>query len=394
MCSAALARPGTPALAPAVGLTAYLGACGSRNERAAPGVAVLAQALGLRWAVNPHGVGDVALPISGDWSLQHVHALHDLALLRSRVASVVDAGGVPVTVNPRCAASVGSAPPVGQAREDSVLVWFDAHGDLLTPTTTSSGYLGGMPLAGVLGLWETGLGAGYSAERTIVVGARDLEPAEQDLLHALGGPTLVPPGPDLAARLQDAVAGRAAYLHLDCDVLAPGIIDTEYQSPQGLSLAELHACAAVLADGLVGLEIAEFQCAGLLPAEQDRRAAVALLVALDPLWRELEARRRVFHLTTAEHWAAAEPTGRYEWSTVATTLAEEGFIHTSTMAQLDGTYRRYYAQLGEPLVALEIDLDALDGTEVRWDQSGRGVFPHLYGPLPVGAVVAARPYSR
>ena len=42
------------------------------------------------------------------------------------------------------------------------MLWLDAHGDFNTPTTTTSGFLGGMCLAGVCGEWDPGLPGGRS----------------------------------------------------------------------------------------------------------------------------------------------------------------------------------------------------------------------------------------
>ena len=51
-------------------------------------------------------------------------------------------------------------------------------------------------------------------------------------------------------------------MHLDCDVLEPGIVPTEYRVPDGLTLQQLHQAAQVLAEReVIGLEIAEFESA-------------------------------------------------------------------------------------------------------------------------------------
>ena len=49
-------------------------------------------------------------------------------------------------------------------------------------------------------------------------------------------------------------------MHLDCDVLEPGIVRIEYQVTGGLSLEDLRACATMLAQRkVIGIEIAEFE---------------------------------------------------------------------------------------------------------------------------------------
>lgn len=71
----------------------------------------------------------------------------------------------------------------------------------------------------------------------------------------------------------------------------------------------------------------------------------------------------------------------------------DGYIHLSTAAQLTATVDRHYAGQNGLHVA-EVDLDAL-GDAVRWEPSRGGEdFPHLYGDLPLDAVVAYSPLER
>ena len=94
----------------------------------------------------------------------------------------------------------------------------------------------------------------------------------------------------------------------------------------------------------------------------------------------------IFHITTAPEWQAAVADGAY----TAPSLADEGFIHTSTADQVRATGARFYAD-GADLVILRIDPDAV-AAEIRWERADGGeLFPHIYGPLEVGAVVAVIP---
>ena len=95
----------------------------------------------------------------------------------------------------------------------------------------------------------------------------------------------------------------------------------------------------------------------------------------------------IFHITTATEWDAAVVAGRY----TAPSLDDEGFIHTSTAAQVPGTAARYYADVPD-LVLLEIDPDAV-AAEIRWEDSHGESFPHIYGPLEVTAVLGVRPFD-
>lgn len=105
------------------------------------------------------------------------------------------------------------------------------------------------------------------------------------------------------------------------------------------------------------------------------------------------AAERIFHIARAADWAVAVEAGDYRISTRGRTLDEEGFIHCSMDHQVAGVARAFYAD--EPdLVLLEIDPFRItvpirwEGAETRGDQ-----FPHIYGPLPVSAVVSAVPYT-
>jgi arginase len=144
-------------------------------------------------------------------------------------------------------------------RPEACIVWLDAHGDSNTPKSRPDPYLGGMVISGAAGLWDTGLGGGLDLRKVVLVGSRDLDPDELKLI-ADGRLRHLPVGADLPARLRAVIAGRPVYVHLDCDVLDPGIVPTEYEVPGGLSLADLRAIAEVVAEhDVVGLEIAEFQ---------------------------------------------------------------------------------------------------------------------------------------
>lgn len=71
----------------------------------------------------------------------------------------------------------------------------------------------------------------------------------------------------------------------------------------------------------------------------------------------------------------------------------DGYIHLSTAAQLTATVDKHYADRTDLHVA-EVDLEAL-GSAIRWEPSRGGEdFPHLYGALPLDAVVAYSPLER
>jgi uncharacterized protein (DUF952 family) len=103
----------------------------------------------------------------------------------------------------------------------------------------------------------------------------------------------------------------------------------------------------------------------------------------------------IYHLALASDWQAALEAGEYRVSTLGRTLAEEGFIHASTSSQVRGVAEAVHAGVREPLILLTIDERRLT-VPLQWDAvpGSAEPFPHLYGPLDVGAVVLATPLLR
>jgi uncharacterized protein (DUF952 family) len=103
-----------------------------------------------------------------------------------------------------------------------------------------------------------------------------------------------------------------------------------------------------------------------------------------------DGRVRIFHIATLADWKQAEASGTYTTSTYGVPLAEAGFLHAARHEQVRGVLDTHYAEVTEPLVVLEIETDLL---EVPWreDQVDGTTYPHVYGPLDIGAVVRWRP---
>ena len=97
----------------------------------------------------------------------------------------------------------------------------------------------------------------------------------------------------------------------------------------------------------------------------------------------------LFHLADRRQWEAARAAGRYEVSTRGRTLPEVGFIHCSLRHQVRTVADAVFAD-ADDLVLLTIDGDRVPAP-IRYEGPD---FPHIYGPLPVDAVVAARPVTR
>jgi uncharacterized protein (DUF952 family) len=99
---------------------------------------------------------------------------------------------------------------------------------------------------------------------------------------------------------------------------------------------------------------------------------------------------RIYHVATLADWKQAQTAGVYTTSTYGRTLEDEGFIHAAYHDQVPTVRDRYYADVTEPLVVLEIETDRLDA-EVRDEPVDDTTYPHVYGAIPTDAVIAWRP---
>jgi uncharacterized protein (DUF952 family) len=92
---------------------------------------------------------------------------------------------------------------------------------------------------------------------------------------------------------------------------------------------------------------------------------------------------RVYRVLRTAEWELLQATGVYRGNATDT---RDGFIHLSAREQVAGTIERHFP--GETaLVVVEIDV-AQVGERLRWEMSRGGVlFPHLYGDLPLSAVI-------
>lgn len=93
---------------------------------------------------------------------------------------------------------------------------------------------------------------------------------------------------------------------------------------------------------------------------------------------------RIYHITTRTAWDQALAQGAY----TADTLATEGFIHCSTGQQVEGTLNRYFRGRTD-LRLLEIDPLKIVAP-LRYESAHGEFYPHIYGPIPVDAVVATQ----
>ena len=95
----------------------------------------------------------------------------------------------------------------------------------------------------------------------------------------------------------------------------------------------------------------------------------------------------IYKICDVELWRAAERAGAFRGAPID---VADGYIHFSTAAQVRETAARHFAGVSD-LVLVAVDADAL-GAALRFEPSrGGALFPHLYGPLPMAAVLSVKP---
>lgn len=99
---------------------------------------------------------------------------------------------------------------------------------------------------------------------------------------------------------------------------------------------------------------------------------------------------RLYHLALRDEWDAATREGEhYRRSTIGHSLDEVGYIHCSFPHQVQPVADMAYKGRDD-VVLLVIDRSQLD-SKVRVEAlTGDQEFPHIYGPLPIAAVVDVR----
>jgi arginase len=179
------------------------------------------------------------------------------------------AAGLPeraVVLGGCCCAHVGAVEGLAARSDRLAVVWFDAHGDLNTPETSPSGNEWGMPLRMLIDS-ET-----VRVEDVALVGARDLDPAEEEFIAASG---LRLDRDGLQAAVDDA---DAVYVAFDVDVLDPNGEAVPYMPTQGGLTTE--EAATTLADLAERATIAGVGFTGLTAAADNSEALVRFAEAL------------------------------------------------------------------------------------------------------------------
>jgi arginase len=135
-----------------------------------------------------------------------------------QVDDALAAGNFPLLISGDCAIGLTTLAALARHRPDARVLWLDTHGDFNTPETTQSDFLGGMALAGAVGLWDAGVAPPFPADRVVLAGVAELEPPERENIERSGA-TVVGSGLDTLVAVQNAIDGAPVYVHFDSDVL-------------------------------------------------------------------------------------------------------------------------------------------------------------------------------
>ena len=167
----------------------------------------------------------------------------------------------PVVLRGCCCAHVGAVRGLAARGLRLGLVWLDAHGDLNTVETSPSGNPWGMPLRMLLD------GGAVAPEDTALVGARNLDPGEEEYLARTG----------IDGSLERALAGvETVYVALDLDVLDPGEAAMFMPEPDGPTVGAVEATVRAAA---AATRIAGFGVTGMLPDPRNVPVVTRLLAA-------------------------------------------------------------------------------------------------------------------
>lgn len=217
--------------------------------------------------------GDLVAPIpeiktSGDPRKKYIREIARVCerLYKASVA-VLEKGDLPLVLGGDHSLAAGSVAATAEVlrREGQPLgvIWVDAHGDINTPATSTSGNVHGMPLASLLGPEPAELSriGGFSPkvtpDRTVLIGIRNLDEGEKALIRAAGVRVFTMKDIDRSgiARVMEeaiAVAGNGTggiHVSFDLDVcdptIAPGV-GTPVKG--GLNYREAHMVMEMVSD--------------------------------------------------------------------------------------------------------------------------------------------------
>jgi arginase len=184
---------------------------------------------------------------------------------------------IPLIFAGDCVSALGALK--GLEAQQPAVIWYDAHGDFNTWETTPSGFLGGMPLAMLVGRGDMRYMSGIDLppireDNILITDARDLDPEEAIALRASKLTHL----PDVDALLTAPLPDRPLYVHMDVDVIDPAEMPgLGYPAPGGPSAAQVIATLRrVVRDGTIAGVLFSLWNEGMVMADDDRALQTTL----------------------------------------------------------------------------------------------------------------------
>lgn len=221
----------------------------------------------LGWIVEDYGNIDVPVPETREIKDKKLKYLEEIVQINEQlhliVAEAKKDGVIPLILGGDHSLGIGTIAGLALSEQSFGLIWFDTHGDYNTLDTTESGNIHGMPLAISNGLGApelTRIGGNKKKlreENTVIIGAREMDPQEKELLRRsrikvftmrdidqIGMKEVVSQGIRIASQGTDGI-----HISFDLDVIdpeeAPGV---GTPVPGGITYREAHLAMELLAD--------------------------------------------------------------------------------------------------------------------------------------------------
>ena len=254
-----------------IGVPYYLGeSLAERREVAAMRASGIADELDTEWIdIAPDFAAHEDPVVAVNWALAEAIQAH--------------APKTPVVFANDCTSCLGVVK--GIERHAPAILWYDSHGDFNTPETTPSGFLGGMPLAALVGRGNQHLMRGLQlaplAEADIVISdVRNLDPQEGVMLRESQVAIYEKLSELDAAPLPD----KPLYIHFDTDVVDCAEMPAmSYPEPGGPTLDESIASLRIALEKSRAVAILFSLWNNTLPGADEAMAATLRLVrALKP----------------------------------------------------------------------------------------------------------------
>jgi arginase len=256
-----------------------------RSPAAAPGVETLAATIGRQIGAEPRLIGSPQPPLSQGFQEDLAASRGCLLEAGGQVEDALNAGTLPLVIAADPSIALTTLPTIARMQPDARVLWLDGHAAFHTPSTTSSGYLGGMALAGACGLWDTGFEGQISGEHVVLCGVRELQEGERENLNQ-AHVTVIGSSLETLVFMQNALDGAAVYVHLDVDVLDPATMPVSHavKVAGGFDDGKLLDLLEALGEScdVIGVEVTGFEAAEG-QEEQTGLGAEVIAGVLDPL---------------------------------------------------------------------------------------------------------------